>query len=165
MAMEHVLYTQVFMVSRKDLKFIAANKIKNEAKLKFQGQSAISQKCFDLGLDWIEVNFSTREPDLYKKLFQSHDDTQDTNIVKSFQVPIGNSRFVETFKFHNDAPILKYCQKSFNSFCFSSLAPSFVSIEQIKASDAISLRVEESLKNKVGDRIDFANAILKNEKN
>ena len=56
MAMEHVLYTQVFMVSRKDLKFIAANKIKNEAKFKFQGQSSISQRWFNIDFDWIEIN-------------------------------------------------------------------------------------------------------------
>ena len=33
----------------------------------------------------------------------------------------------------------------------------------IKAANAISLRTEESLKSKVGNRIDFTNAILKNE--
>ena len=93
---------------RKDLKFIAANKNKNESKFKFQGQSARSQRWFDLDFDCIEVNFSTSEPDLYKT-FQSHDDTQEINTFKSFQVPIGNAKCVESFKFHNDAPILKYC--------------------------------------------------------
>ena len=75
---------------QKGLKFIAANKNKNEAKFKFKGQSAISQRWFDIGFDWIEVNFSTRDPDLYKKLFQIHDNTQDTNTFKIFQVTIGN---------------------------------------------------------------------------
>ena len=42
----------------------------NEAKFKFQGEYARSQRWFDLDLDWIEVNFSTSEPDLYKKLFR-----------------------------------------------------------------------------------------------
>ena len=36
--MEQVLYSQVVEISRKDLKFIAENKNKNEAKFKFQGQ-------------------------------------------------------------------------------------------------------------------------------
>ena len=108
---------------QKDLKSTAANNNINEYKFKFQGQSEISQRWFDLEFDWIEVNFSTREPDFYKKLFQSHDDKQDTNTFKSFQVPIGNSKCVETFKFYKDAPILKYCQKSLNICCFSSLAP------------------------------------------
>ena len=61
------------------LKLIAANNNKNEAKFKFQDQSARSQRWFDLGFNWIEVNFSTREPDLYKKICQRYDGTQDTN--------------------------------------------------------------------------------------
>ena len=40
-----------------------------------------------------------REPDFYKKLFQSHDDTQDNNTFKSFQVTIGNAKCVESFEF------------------------------------------------------------------
>ena len=88
MATEQVLYAQVTTLRQKDLKFDVTEKIKNEAKFKFQGQSARSQRWFDLDFDWIEVNFSTREPDFYKKFFQSHDDTQDTNTFKCFQVPI-----------------------------------------------------------------------------
>ena len=71
---------------------------------------------------------------------------------------------MEEFKYHNDAPMLKYLQKIFNSCCFSSLASEFVIIKQTKAANAISLRIEESLKSKMGNRIDFANAILKKEK-
>ena len=40
----------------------------------------------------------------------------------------------------------------------------FASIEQIKAANAILLRTEEYLKSKMGNRIYFANSILKNEK-
>ena len=71
---------------------------------------------------------------------------------------------MKKFKFHNDAPMLKYCLKSLNSFCFRSLASYFVSIKQIKAANAISFSIETSLKIKVGNHIDFANSILKNEK-
>ena len=39
MATEQGLYAQIVMISRKDLKFIAENKNKNEAKFKFQVQS------------------------------------------------------------------------------------------------------------------------------
>ena len=99
------------------MKLIAENKNKNEAKFKFQGQSATSQPWFNVVFDWIEVNFSTREPDFYTKLFLSHDDTQDKNTFKLFQYPIGNSKYVESFKFHNDAPMLRYCQKLLNSCC------------------------------------------------
>ena len=34
----------------------------------------------------------------------------------------------------------------------------------IKVNNAIALRIEKSLENKMGNRIDFVNAILKNEK-
>ena len=76
MAMEQSLYAQVIKIRRKDLKFVATDKNKSEAKFKFQVISARSQIWFDLGLDWIEINFSTRETYFYKKPFQSHDDTQ-----------------------------------------------------------------------------------------
>ena len=100
------------MISQKDLKFIAENRNKNEAKFKFLGQSAGSQRWFGLDFYQIEVHFSTHDPDLYRNCFQSHEDTQDTNTFKKFQVPIGNSKIVENFKFHNDAPMLKYYQNS-----------------------------------------------------
>ena len=68
------------------------------------------------------------------------------------------------FKIHNDAPILKYCQKSLNGCCFSGLASDFTSIKKIKAYNAILLHIEESLNSKVGNPIDFANAIMINGK-
>ena len=39
MAMAQSLYAQVVKLRRKDLKFVATDKNKNEAKFKFQGQS------------------------------------------------------------------------------------------------------------------------------
>ena len=111
MAMEQSLYARVIMFRRKDLKFDAADMNKNKSKFKFQGQSGRSRLCFDIDLDWIDINFSTREPDFYKKLFQSHDNEQDTNTFKKFQVPIGNAKVVKSFVFHKGGPILKFCQK------------------------------------------------------
>ena len=143
------------------MEFIATDKNKNEAKFKFQGQSARSQQWFDLDLDWIEVNFSTRDTDFYKKPFQSHDYTQDINTFKSFQVTIGNEKCVESFKFLNADPILKYCHQSLNSYCFSSLASTFDSINHNNDANAISMRIEQSLKSEVGNRIFFANGILR----
>ena len=102
-------------IGQKDLKFIAENKNKNETKFKFQGQYTRSQCWFDLEFDWIDVNFRTHELDLYKRLFQIHDNTQDINTFKFFQFPTGNSKCVENFKVHNDVPILKYFNKFFNN--------------------------------------------------
>ena len=59
-------------------------KTKTQFKFKFQGQSARSRYWFDLDLDWIDINFSTRGPDFYKKLFKSHDNEKDTNTFKFF---------------------------------------------------------------------------------
>ena len=142
MAMEQGLYAQAIMLRRKYLKFVATDKNKNEAKFKFHGISARSQRWFDLNLDWIEVNFSTHEPDFYKKRFQSNDDTQDINTFKFFQVTIGNTKCVESFKFQNNAPIINYFQKSLNSCCFSSLSSAFASINHNKAANDISLCIK-----------------------
>ena len=119
--MEKSLYSQVVNLRRKYQKCFATDRNKNEAKFKFQGQCARSQLWFDLDLDWIEIIFSTREPDFFKENLQSHDDTQDNNTFKKFQVPIGNAKCVESFKFQNDAPILKYFQKTLNSCYLSTL--------------------------------------------
>ena len=92
--MQQILYAQVVNLRCKGLKFVATDNNQNGDKFKFQGQSARSQIWFDLDLDWIEINFISREPDFYKKLFQSHDDMQDNNNFKTFQVPIGNAKCV-----------------------------------------------------------------------
>ena len=55
-------------------------------------------------------------------------------------------------------------QKSLNSCCFSSLASAFDSIKHIKAANAISLRINESLTIEVGNRIHFASEIMQNRK-
>ena len=99
MAMKQGLYAQVVMLCRKDLKFNEENKNKNKAKFKFQGQSERSQRWFNVDFDWIRVNLCTREPEFCRKLFQRHDDTQDTNAFKIYQVPIGISKYVEKLSF------------------------------------------------------------------
>ena len=68
----------------KVFKLIAEKMNKNEAKFKFQGLYARSQRWFDLDFYCVEVNFGTGEPDLYKYLFQRHDNTQDKNTIKFF---------------------------------------------------------------------------------
>ena len=92
MAMEQGLYAQVFMLCQKYLNITEAIIIINEAKFKFQGQSSRSYCWFGLDCDWIEENFRTREPDFYKKIYQRHDEIQDTNTFKMFEVPLLNSK-------------------------------------------------------------------------
>ena len=128
--MEQSLYAQVINFRRKDLLFDVADKNKTESKFKFQGQSARSQLWFDLNLDWIDINFSTCEPDFYKELFQSHDNKQDKDKFKTFQVPIGNAKVVKSFMYKEHASVIRFFQKILNSCCFSSLASAFASIKK-----------------------------------
>ena len=80
------------MLRQKYFKITEANKNKNEAKLKFQGRSAISKRWFDIDFHYIEEHFITREPDFYRIIYQRNEKTQDTNTFKMFEVPIGNSK-------------------------------------------------------------------------
>ena len=99
MSTEQVLYAQVVMLCQKDFKITEANKNKNEARFRLQCQSVRSQRWFNIDFDCIEVSFSTREPDFYRKIFQRNDDTKGTNTFKFFQVPIGNVKCVEKLSF------------------------------------------------------------------
>ena len=58
-------------------------------------------------------------------------------------------KIVESFKFQNDAPILKYCQKSLNSCCFSSLASAFAGINHNNATNAISFSKDYFMRNDI----------------
>ena len=58
------------------------------------------------------------------------------------------------------APILSYFQKTLNGCCFSSLVSAFDSNKHFKAANDISIRIKESLKFEVGNRIHFANDIM-----
>ena len=58
-----------------------------------------------------------------------------------FVVPIGNAKNVEEMKFNTDAPMLKYCQNTPNSCCFSSLESAFESITKTKAENSISKHI------------------------
>ena len=81
-----------------------------------------------------------------------------------FEVPIRNIKCMEEMKFHSKEPILKYRKNSLKICCFSSLASAFDSINQTKNANTIAMRIEKSLTSQVGNRIDFSNAILKNQK-
>ena len=84
MTTEQGLHSKIVIIRRKDLKITEANRNRNKAKFKFQGQYEILQRWFDLDFDCIEVNFSTRETDFYRRIFQGHDDTQDINKFQTF---------------------------------------------------------------------------------
>ena len=60
-----------------------------------------------------------------------------------FVVSIRNAKNVQKIKFHSDAPMLKYYQSTSKICCFSGLAPYFDIINQIKAANKISKRIEQ----------------------
>ena len=45
-----------------------------------------------------------------------HDEKQDINSFKMFEFSIGYDKNVEEIKFNIDAPMLKYCQNTSDSF-------------------------------------------------
>ena len=70
----------------------------------------------------------------------------------------------EKLKFQSKALMLKYYQESLNSCYLGSLDSYSDIINKTKADNYIAMRIEESLKIKVGNRIDLENYILINKK-
>ena len=73
MTMELVLYVQVVIIRWKGSNITEENENKNDNKFKFQGQSARSQRWFDIDFYLIKGNVSACKPDLYKKIYQRQD--------------------------------------------------------------------------------------------
>ena len=68
-------------------------------KYNFQGQSARSIRWFDLDHECLEGNFSTREPDFYKKTLSKNIRDQDIKTYQLFVVPIDNAKITEKYSF------------------------------------------------------------------
>ena len=77
MAMNQGLYKQVVIICRQDVKTQERKNDIKKDKFKFQGQTARSEHLFGRKYDWIEVNFSTREPYFLKRLFLHHNYTEE----------------------------------------------------------------------------------------
>ena len=58
----------------------------------------------------------TREPDLYRKLYQTEFRGDDTKTFQISGVPIGNAKITRKVQFRPAAPVIKYHQKTSNSF-------------------------------------------------
>ena len=114
-------------------------------KYNFQRQSARTKNWFDLDYEWLKENFMTREPDFYKKQHQTKFGGDNTPNYQKIGVPIGNAKMTKKVKFHPEAPLIQYHQKSSNSCGFSSLAPGFHCIGDNMAVSAIVNHIEESL--------------------
>ena len=87
----------------------------------------------------------TREPDFYRKLYQTKFRVDDTKTFQIFGVPIGNAKITRNVQFHLAAPVIKYHQKKSNSCCLSSLEPAFHYINYNRSVPALVNVIEESL--------------------
>ena len=123
MAMEQGLYAQVVMILWKE----SENKKWKEKtkKYNFQGKSARSRSWFDLDREWLEENPKTREPDFYYKQYQKTFRGDNTKTYKIFGVPIGDAKTTRKIQLCPAASVIKYHQKSFNSFFLVVLHQTF----------------------------------------
>ena len=67
----------------------------------------------------------THEPDFYQKIYDtmSRDDTKHD--YQKSGVPIGNERMNKKVSFRTEAPLIKYHQKIYTSYCLISLTSEF----------------------------------------
>ena len=84
------------------------------------------------------------EPDFYKKLYDTKFRGDTTHNYQKFGLPIGNSRMNQQVTFHTEAPLMKYHQKSLNSFCLISLELAFHCIGDNRAVTALVNLIAES---------------------
>ena len=112
--------------------------------MKLDSSSKVSLQDHSVGLILICVGLKKHlaHVNLIRKIFQSHDKTQDTYTFKMFEVLIGRFKLCGKIKFHSKAPMLKYHQNSFDSFCFSGLFSAFSSINQTESLNSIAMRIE-----------------------
>ena len=67
----------------------------------------------------------TREPDFYKKIYQTKFRDNNTQKYQIFGVPIGNARITKKVQIHPEASLIQYHRKSSSICCLSSLASDF----------------------------------------
>ena len=84
----------------------------------------------------------TREPDLYKKLYNTKFRCDATHDYQKFGVPIGNARMNQKVRFRTEAPLIKHHQHISNSCCLSSLESAFHCIGNNRYVAAISNLIE-----------------------
>ena len=91
------------------------NTEKTKRKCLFQGQSTISKHWFDIDIQWVEENFSTRESQLYKRMFQINIEGQYRLTYPTFTVTIRNSKNTGEIEYNLKYPLVAYHQNASNS--------------------------------------------------
>ena len=75
----------------------------------------------------------TCEPVFYRELYQTKFRGDDTKIFQIFGVPIGNANITRKVQFYLAELEMKYHQKTYSSYCFSTLASAFHCINENRA--------------------------------
>ena len=78
-----------------------------------------------------------------KNIYQKNIRGDDTKTYQLFAIPIGNAKTADKIKFHLAAPVLKYHQKAYNSYCWISLASAFCIIGYNSTVTALLNFIEE----------------------
>ena len=91
----------------------------------------------------VEVNFSTREPQFYKRLFQKNIEGQSGITYPTFTVIIGNAKEKGEIEYELQASLVAYHQNFSNGFCFSSLESAFTVSGENNAARAIEMKIWE----------------------
>ena len=86
-------------------------------------------------------NFSRREPQFYKRLFQSNIQGQYGSKYTTFPVSIVNTKETGEIENHPKAPLVEYHKSASNSYCFSSLASTLTAPGENNATRAIAIRI------------------------
>ena len=111
-------------------------------------------------------NISKREPQFYKRLFQTNIEGQSGITDPIFPVTIGNTKETGEIEDNLQDPLVAYHHNDSNTCCLSSLAYAFTASGKRNDARAISMQIEESLYYKYQgykDRIAFANAIMSDQ--
>ena len=135
-------------------------------KYLFQGQSEISKHWLDLDMEWVEENFSKRELQFYKRLFQTIIEGQSGITYLIFPVTFVNVKETGEIEYALHDPLVAYYQKDSNFCCFSSLASTFTASGEKNAVRKIARQIEKSLHCKYQvykDSIVFDNAIMSDQ--
>ena len=82
----------------------------------FQGQSVRSKHWFDIDIKWFEENFSTIEPQFYKKLFQGSIEGQDGSKYTTLPVTIVNTKETGEILYYPKAPLVEYHQNDYHLY-------------------------------------------------
>ena len=92
-------------------------------------------------MEWVEENFSAREPQFYNSLFQTNIEGQYGITYPILPVPIGDAKETDEIEYDIQAKLVAYHQNASNTCCFSSLSFSFTESGERNDAREIAMRI------------------------